>query len=466
MPDTPETDIWLDEPVITALSDAPVAEKTFDLDAFDLARTMGPVYDILRHAQTQTPLSIGVYGDWGSGKSTAMHWLEDRLTLWTEDAKTNKRKGRVKVYTTWFYPWKYDKKEEVWRGLIAEIMLACLTRIEGTGSGTWTKMAKDLGGFLGKSFVHALSSVKLKGAGAEVSFKDLMNVVDDAADYFDPTRAYLNEFESVLTQTLKDTLGNYDRNGKRKDPPERRLVVFIDDLDRCLPEVALQVLEALKLYLNIPDLVFVLGVDDEVVTQLVVKHYDKHGLPEHKSKSYLGKMFQVEVPVQPLEQKLKDFLAGQIRDNVSWKGLGLDAQDTEVFSDVILRMSGGTPREIKRLMNYCLMAGRGEQMASDATITPAQAMQIRLLQKRLETHGKRTMLNTVAGQTVFFELSQAMASQDGATAKDVADTLDVEMDGAVIAITDPSHRKTLDSLTDNKGDDILKDPVIKRLLER
>ena len=92
-----ETDIWLEAPVITALTDAPVSRDTFEADAFGLARTMGPAYDILRHPRTQTPLSIAIYGDWGSGKTTAMYWLEDRLNHWR---KQGKAKDKVSVHTT------------------------------------------------------------------------------------------------------------------------------------------------------------------------------------------------------------------------------------------------------------------------------------------------------------------------------------------------------------------------------
>ena len=92
-----------------------------------------------------------------------------------------------------------------------------------------------------------------------------------------------------------------------------------------MPDIALQVLEALKLYLNIQNLIFVVGVDREVVSNLVIEHYKElglvHGTDEQKSKpdneqlkkeedkarQYLSKMFQVEVELEPTEQQISDF---------------------------------------------------------------------------------------------------------------------------------------------------------------
>lgn len=448
MTDTETPDKWLEPPIITALSDAPLDDETFLNDDFGLGRTMGPLYDILRHPQTQTPLSIGIYGDWGSGKSTAMHWLQDRLAHWTANGPDEPNTPKVKVYSTWFYPWKYDNKEDVWRGLIAEVLLACVNQVEGTSAETWTNMAKGFGKFLGKSFVHVLSSVTLKGAGAEVSMAELVKVLDEAADFVEPSRAYLNQFETVLETAVRDTLGN--TKGK---PPKNRLVIFIDDLDRCLPQVALQVLEALKLYLNIPDLVFVLGVDDSVINELVIKHYDDLGLSKAKSQQYLAKMFQVEVPIAPMEQKLDDFLQKQIKDNPSWKGLALDDKATDIFCDTILALAGGVPREIKRLVNYCLMAGRGVQMVDDTDddITSDEAIQFYLLHKALGRHGKRNILTFKAGQHLFYEASRGMT--------ETPDSNDTH------PTFTPSHSEILKRLVEDKADAILSDTIIRRLLK-
>ena len=398
-----ESDIWLEAPVITALTDAPVSRDTFKNDAFGLARTMGPVYDILRHPKTQTPLSIAIYGDWGSGKTTAMYWLEDRLALWREQGKA---KDKVSVHTTWFHPWKYDNKQDVWRGLIAEIIIACLG-IEGTTIESWKGVARDLGRFMGNSFLHMLSAVKLKGVGGELDMGELSKVFTEAREFVRPEHAYLNEFEYTLRRWLQGTLGGDD--GGKKSRPRHRMVVFIDDLDRCLPDIALQVLEALKLYLNTPNLVFVLGVDDQVIKDLVREHYGKLGLDKEKSGDYLAKMFQVEVPIRPLEQQVTAFLENTLADAPSWKNLELDEKAQDAFKYVVLELANSLPREVKRLVNFCLMAGRGAQLeAGDAT--PEDAILFHLLRRVLGTHGVReqSMLTTEAGQRFFRQCAEAI----------------------------------------------------------
>jgi predicted KAP-like P-loop ATPase len=84
---------------------------------------LSAVFDILRHQSTRCPVTVGVYGDWGSGKSSAMRWLETNLHAWNR-LPADKRENHPCVYPIWFDPWKYQSREEVWRGIIAEVVLA------------------------------------------------------------------------------------------------------------------------------------------------------------------------------------------------------------------------------------------------------------------------------------------------------------------------------------------------------
>ena len=154
------------------------------------------------------------------------------------------------------------------------------------------------------------------------------------------------------------------------------MVIFIDDLDRCSPDVTFEVLEALKLYLNIPKLVFVVGLDRRVVEDYVCHHYRKDQLDVSKARHYLDKMFQVEVEIPPSQMQIKGYLSLQIEaldaacdrywsTNLknAWNG-----QYRRVIEDHVRRLAEHNPREIKRLLNSTLLrataAGRNKASAA------------------------------------------------------------------------------------------------------
>ena len=65
---------------------------------------------------------------------------------------------------------------------------------------------------------------------------------------------YVEDFEKTFAEAIP-----------LLEDKEARLIVFVDDLDRCLPEKAVEVLEAIKLFLEVKGVVFVLGMDQEIV---------------------------------------------------------------------------------------------------------------------------------------------------------------------------------------------------------
>ncbi len=421
-------------PNMTVLSDRPLKVDAPDLDHLNLAVKLGPIYDILRHTKTQTPLAVAIYGDWGTGKTSAMRWLEGLLAIWNRqyaelralraqaaEAEADDEHGDhdghnapsdpgVIVRSVWFCPWKYRDQDEVWRGLIAEVILASID-VRGATEERVLTAVKQLGMFLGRSFLHALASMRLSVGGASVDMRRIDEVLADYRDTAHPEAAYLNQFEYTLGKWIRDTISDAGE----------RMVVFIDDLDRCMPEVALRVLEALKLYLNIPDLVFVVGVDRGVIDQLVREHYTRLGLEPEKSKHYLAKMFQVEVVVAPSESQAEDFLDLQLRaisesTNKYWT-TRLSAHEQEIFRDVLLQLAKRNPRELKRLLNSALIHGAGAMRvkAMDEGTTRdnpqvfsfAQGVQIYLVRKILdERYTMGLHVDTKNGMRFFHAWSQ------------------------------------------------------------
>ncbi len=376
------------EPQFSIISDHPLEDQSINLEDFNLNYHIGPIYDILRSPYTKPPMAIAIYGDWGTGKTTAMKWLDVMLRHWNYyKPKKGEFKGKkITVKPVWFYPWKYDNKEDVWRGLIAEIILESI-KVEGADIGTITKATKQFGLFLGKSFLHALSAVSLEIPGIKAKGSDIASAIRDIVDEFKkvdhPENAYLNEFESALQNWIKDTVKG-----------DKRLVIFVDDLDRCMPEVALRVLEALKLYLNIDKLVFVVGVDREIIDKLVEHHYTEQGFhkdnDKHKFSTYLAKIFQLEVHLLPTVPQMKDFLNKCLNEeNMPVWNDYLEKKHQEIFKELIEYRGGRTPREIKRNINSSMREGIGAvKVATDGNekLACAQGMQLYFIREEFRQH--------------------------------------------------------------------------------
>jgi hypothetical protein len=346
----------------TLLSDRAFQTESDNAEGFNMPFIMGPIFDVIRNKQTRTPLTVGIYGGWGTGKTSAMEWLHGIIL-----ASNKTKKPETKIIPVWFYPWKYQTKDDVWRGIIAEVILATLDKttlmeagnadlLTAEGRETILNAAKRFLPALGKTFGYALGKIALKASAkadvktlnAEISLEstNLKQIIDELQKNLDPERNYLNSFENDLTEWVEKQVKG-----------DERIVVFIDDLDRCLPEVTLQVLESLKLYLNIPKLIFVVGVDKDVVEQIVIKHYDTQGVNKEKAEQYLAKMFQIEVQVGPTEQEIGDYFEKTVASMAIWNRIKPEYQ--KVLSDTIKSIAKRNPREIKRVANAALLGGMG-----------------------------------------------------------------------------------------------------------
>lgn len=366
-------------PELTVLTDQPLTaentKETFADDPFNFRYKLGPVFDILRYqdpapkkkskveqTDLRTPMAILISGGWGTGKTSAMKWIEKCLKGWESHAGS----AGARVRPVWFYPWKYDNKEDVRRGLIAEVILNAMTE-EATPKDV-VEAFKTAAIFVGKSVLDFASATEINLGPVKISGSCLEKVKKNLKNTVFPEKQYLQPYEQIIKDWVKQSLGE-----------DERMVIFIDDLDRCMPEIALQVLEALKLYLNIEKLIFVLGVDKEVVGKLVVEHYRKLGLvpkkqkdelseekdrrhrAEDKARLYLSKMFQVEIELSPTQQQVRDFLDKHLETIPYWSDrLSPDRQ--KFFRGLVLTLAGRNPREVKRILNSALMSGAGIPM--------------------------------------------------------------------------------------------------------
>lgn len=211
--------LWADDPALD------------DLLGFDAVSQ--PVVEAARR-DGLLPVTIGVYGPWGSGKSTVLSGVRKSLGF-------NRSVVVVPVN-----PWEYDAGVDVKAELIGEILTAL--RQAQTDEQTFTAKATEMLTNLVKRvrWSKAIGLAAKAQAGVPASpeqFIDLfaMNPQDplDARDW--SLAGFRREFDALLSSI--DDL--------------ERVVVLVDDLDRCLPEAVVAIFEGIKVFLAVPKMAFV-----------------------------------------------------------------------------------------------------------------------------------------------------------------------------------------------------------------
>ncbi|KAF0108876.1 MAG: hypothetical protein FD146_762 [Anaerolineaceae bacterium] len=296
------------------LHDLPLAQSDqahfhFDEFAVTLAR-------LIADKETRTPLTIGISGAWGSGKTTLLRRLQrqldqtvvlldptkpEALEFVNEDEVPQKR-FRV-CRTVWFNAWKYADEEQLLVALVRVIV---------------QEMFKD--DFVSKGAAALLEpftprrdvintvlgwfSIKVGEVGVGV------NTGEPKATPFAEKTAMLDLFDEAFDKLMAAWV-HRKLNVDKIDPAKGVLVIFIDDLDRCLPEKTVQVLEAAKLFLDKPGCVFVLGAHTEVVQQAVASHYKDSGVVGESAREYLEKIIQLRFDLPPI---VTDTMKGYLTD--------------------------------------------------------------------------------------------------------------------------------------------------------
>jgi len=348
-----------DQPT-TILNDKAV--ESLKEDALDFTPYVQALADIAMTGST--PLTIGVFGTWGSGKTSLMRMVKEQVEAQGAAAG-------------WFDAWKYDKEETLWRAFLLSVLFALEEAaaknkqpteeieklktllyqpidIEKTG-GVTIDLAK-LGGKLTQGTVQIGLSFIPGGAALgkiveELQASGTANLNDATLDAIQRERIkvhieqvrFLEQFQERFRRIVAETVVR-NNNG--------RLVVFVDDLDRCLPEKAIEVLEAIKLFVDAPGCVFLLGLDADVIARGVELRYHDYFKDGDGKKTnpidgakYLEKIIQLPFQIPPVEHSdMQDFVGGLSQ---AWPHPDCPI----VFAEGL----GDNPRQIKRTVNVFLM---------------------------------------------------------------------------------------------------------------
>ena len=321
-------------PRVLLLPDEPIT--SWQADKLDTARFAEVIASAAHH--TETPFTIGIFGKWGQGKTSVLKQAESLIA------------GNYKDdVTVWFNAWQYEQEEVP----IVPLILTIAETLE-QGSTNQKKSVEYLRK-AGKMLIAIARSTKLNlsyfGTGIEVSGKDLVDGIAGAANDIPPEILPISVYVRAFSELLRIT------NAYRENGETGRIIVFIDDLDRCLPKRAVALLQGIKLVLNQPGFVFILGLDRQILEDHLVKIYQEDGStsPTENGRRFIDKIIQLPLPL-PRQDDLASYIEKllkrpefKVEENVEVRKVIKDLKD-------IIAMGANTnPRNVVRFINNLIV---------------------------------------------------------------------------------------------------------------
>ena len=238
------------------------------------------------------PISIGVFGNWGSGKSSLMLLLQQSLQEWEESQQNEQHSSILQVY---FNSWQFESYDSTKLTMI-ESILEALDKDINTRKDVFER-ADDL-----------LARIDFLKVGVFILKKAYDNLTPDWLKKWLPKKEDIDKItgKDKYNNLLEDvTKGNTSKfiatfrelfEGLVKDMGYKAVIVYVDDLDRCDPKRIIGCLEAVKLFVNVKKTAFVIGADERIIEYAISQHYPIQMKKEDISSpfsDYLEKLIQL-----------------------------------------------------------------------------------------------------------------------------------------------------------------------------
>lgn len=277
--------------------------------------------------QSDTPITIGLQGEWGTGKTSLMSLLLEQF---------NSDENENQIASSWVNTWEYS----MFRGVhetTPSVLKGMLEKLKESCGDHWTildeaddkiRKATRFFGNLANQVIANQTGVDLKDAAGSSS--DSKRVVAEIA-----------EIKKLISDLIQELI-NHEEN------PVKKVVFFVDDLDRIQPSDAVEVLESLKNIFDIPNCVFILAIDyDVVVKGLESKFGPKTKENEREFRSFFDKIIQVPFSMPVGAYNINSFLKNKLLD------LDVQVTDEEVshITKIVSYTVGSNPRSLKRYLN-------------------------------------------------------------------------------------------------------------------
>lgn len=238
------------------------------------------------------PISIGVFGNWGSGKSSLMLLLQQSLQEWDNSQQDEQHSIILQVY---FNSWQFESYDSTKLTMI-ESILEALDKDINTRKDVFER-ADDF-----------LSRINFLKTGVYILKKSYENLTPEWLKKWLPKKEDIDiitgkdKYNSLLENVGKGNTSKFIATFRElfeelvDDMGYKAVIVYIDDLDRCEPKRIIGCLEAVKLFVNVKKTAFVIGADERIIEYAISQHYPIQMKKEDISSpfsDYLEKLIQL-----------------------------------------------------------------------------------------------------------------------------------------------------------------------------
>ncbi len=327
----------------------------FGDDALSLQCQIGGFADFIKNCDT--PMTISIEGDWGSGKTSFYNAVK---SLVQESDKLGKKYLFVD-----FNAWQYSQFKRS-DNLAIDLFYSIVDKIEKTAKGRNKEVVQEkahktqetisrVGKMVQAGLLGVTDAIAQKFLGLELSkyYKD----VKEAAATRDEIEELLTvkpngpdgtEVIASLNRELQDCINSSLGIKEKEKESDKRIIVFVDDLDRLVPDKALEMLEALKIFLDCRNCVFILAIDYKVVVNGVKLKY-KDTISVNKGNDFFEKLIQVVYKVPTVTEHSEDYIVKILQKN------NIYPLAASTFASLLRAAGKENPRTVKRLLNNFLL---------------------------------------------------------------------------------------------------------------
>lgn len=267
------------------------------------------VVSLIRDSEEQ-PISIGIHGDWGAGKSSILEMVESEV-------KASSSKSGKKYSCIRFNGWKHQGFEDSKIALMSSIVSE-LQEKETLGDRAgeilkklwkninWMTVAKTAGK-TALGVATGTAPITLLSSAMDI-LKETVTTKEGIDGAIDAIGGYLKDAKITENTSSNKEFPEFQKNFAEllEDASIEKLVVLIDDLDRCLPDVAINTLEAVRLFMFTDKTAFVVAADEGMIRYAVKQHFpdaideNKFNTGDAFANKYLEKLIQVPFRIPAL----------------------------------------------------------------------------------------------------------------------------------------------------------------------